>query len=151
MALAFLQAHAPRTDRPQLVVRVNALDTGLTDADLDGVVAGKPDMILLPKAEGGPAVIHLDAKLTAREAIHGVTDGAIKILALATEAIQQFISSRKWRSQWLWALAPLGGFAAYLFANYTTTGMHWHFSAFSTKTGISRLIGHGGLFMAPST
>ena len=53
-------------------MRVNALDTGLTDADLDGVVAGKPDMILLPKAEGGPAVIHLDAKLTAREAIHGV-------------------------------------------------------------------------------
>ena len=72
MALAFLKQHAPRTKRPQLVVRVNALDTGLTDADLDGVVAGKPDAILLPKAEGGPAVIHLDAKLTAREAIHGV-------------------------------------------------------------------------------
>ena len=85
MALAFLKAHAPRTDRPRLVVRVNALDTGLTDADLDGVVAGQPDMILLPKAEGGPAVIHLDAKLTAREAIHGVADGAIRILALATE------------------------------------------------------------------
>jgi hypothetical protein len=49
-------------------------------------------------------------------------NGLILILALATEAIQQFISSRKWRSQWLWALAPLGGFAAYLFANYTTTG-----------------------------
>jgi hypothetical protein len=49
-------------------------------------------------------------------------NGLILIPALATEAIQQFISSRKWRSQWLWALAPLGGFAAYLFANYTTTG-----------------------------
>ena len=44
----------------------------MTDADLDGVIAGKPDAILLPKAEGGPAVIHLDAKLTAREAIHGL-------------------------------------------------------------------------------
>ena len=85
MALAFLRQHAPRARRPQLVVRVNALDTGMTDADLDGVVAGKPDTILLPKAEGGPAVIHLDAKLTAREAIHGVSDGAIRILALATE------------------------------------------------------------------
>ena len=85
MALAFLRQHAPQAQRPQLVVRVNALDTGMTDADLDGVVAGKPDMILLPKAEGGPAVIHLDAKLTAREAIHGVSDGAIRILALATE------------------------------------------------------------------
>jgi citrate lyase subunit beta/citryl-CoA lyase len=84
-ALAYLKEHIPRVKRPRLVVRVNALDTGLTDADLDAVVAGAPDAILLPKAEGGAAVIHLDAKLTAREAIHGVPEGAIRILALATE------------------------------------------------------------------
>jgi citrate lyase subunit beta / citryl-CoA lyase len=83
-ALAYLKQHAGAR-RQQLIVRVNALDTGLTDADLDVVVAGRPDAILLPKAEGGTAVIHLDAKLTAREAIHGLPDGAIKILALATE------------------------------------------------------------------
>jgi citrate lyase subunit beta/citryl-CoA lyase len=85
MALAFLKAHASQPERPRLVVRVNALDTGLTDADLDAVIAGRPDLILLPKTEGGPAVVHLDAKLTAREAIHGLPDGAIKIIALATE------------------------------------------------------------------
>ena len=83
-ALTYLKKHGgPR--RQQLVVRVNALDTGLTDADLDTVVAGRPDAILLPKAEGGPAVMHLDAKLAAREAQHGLPDGGIKILALATE------------------------------------------------------------------
>jgi citrate lyase subunit beta/citryl-CoA lyase len=81
-ALAFLKAHA---GQHRLVVRVNALDTGLTDADLDGVVAGRPEAILLPKAEGGAAVTHLDAKLTAREAIHGLAEGSIGILALATE------------------------------------------------------------------
>jgi citrate lyase subunit beta/citryl-CoA lyase len=81
-ALAFLQQHAASH---RLVVRVNALDTGLTDADLDGVVAGRPEAILLPKAEGGAAVTHLDAKLTAREAIHGLPEGSIRILALATE------------------------------------------------------------------
>jgi citrate lyase subunit beta/citryl-CoA lyase len=83
-ALAYLKQHSGAR-RQQLVVRVNALDTGLTDADLDVVVAGHPDFILLPKAEGGAAVIHLDAKLTAREAVHGLPEGAIRILALATE------------------------------------------------------------------
>ncbi len=84
-ALAYLKEQGARAGRPRLIVRVNALDTGLTDADLDGVVAGKPDAILLPKAEGGAAVTHLDAKLAAREAIHGLPDGAISIIALATE------------------------------------------------------------------
>ena len=84
-ALAFLKDHAAKARRPRLIVRVNALDTGLTDADLDVVVAGRPEAIMLPKAEGGPAVIHLDAKLTAREAIHDVSDGATGIVALATE------------------------------------------------------------------
>jgi citrate lyase subunit beta/citryl-CoA lyase len=84
-ALAYLKEYAPRASRPRLVVRVNALDTGLTDADLDAVVAGRPDAILLPKAEGGPSVIHLDAKLTAREALHGLPEGRIEVMALTTE------------------------------------------------------------------
>ncbi|MGB7258257.1 MAG: CoA ester lyase [Pseudolabrys sp.] len=84
-ALAFLQATAPKKERPRLLVRINGLDTGLTDADLDAVVAGEPDGILLPKAEGGAAVTHLDAKLTAREAVNGLPDGKIDIYVLATE------------------------------------------------------------------
>jgi citrate lyase subunit beta/citryl-CoA lyase len=84
-ALAFLEDAGKRRPRPVLMVRVNALETGLTDADLDAIVAGRPDAIMLPKAEGGTAVAHLDAKLTAREAIHGLPDGEIRIVALATE------------------------------------------------------------------
>jgi citrate lyase subunit beta / citryl-CoA lyase len=83
--LAFLEDAGKRQPRPLLMVRVNALETGLTDADLDAIVAGRPDAIMLPKAEGGGAVAHLDAKLTAREAIHGLPDGEIRIVALATE------------------------------------------------------------------
>lgn len=82
-ALAFLQ-NAKR-DGIKLLVRVNALDTGLTDDDLDVIVAGRPDAIMLPKAAGGVSVAHLHAKLSAREAIADVPDGSIGIVALATE------------------------------------------------------------------
>ncbi len=84
-ALKFLGEARKQADRPVLIVRVNALDTGLTDADLDAVVPGQPDGILLPKAEGGSSVAHLDAKITVREAISGLADGAIFIHALTTE------------------------------------------------------------------
>ena len=83
--LAFLKDAGSAEKRPRLLVRVNSLDTGLTDGDLDAVVAGRPDAILLPKAEGGPSVIHLDAKLAAREALAGLPDGTIGIMAIATE------------------------------------------------------------------
>ncbi len=40
---------------------------------------------MLPKAEGGAAVIHADAKLAVREALGNLPDGHVKIIALATE------------------------------------------------------------------
>jgi citrate lyase subunit beta / citryl-CoA lyase len=84
-ALGFLRAAAALAARPRLYVRVNGLDTGLTDADLDAVLPGRPDGILLPKAEGGASIVHLDAKLAAREAVSGLDDGSTAILALTTE------------------------------------------------------------------
>ena len=84
-AAAFLKAAVARPTRPRLLVRVNGLATGLIDADLDAIVPAQPDAILLPKAEGGAAVIHADAKLVAREAISGLVDGHIKIVAQAIE------------------------------------------------------------------
>jgi citrate lyase subunit beta / citryl-CoA lyase len=84
-AAAFLKEAVARPTRPRLLVRVNGLATGLIDADLDAVVPARPDAIMLPKAEGGASVIHADAKLAAREAISGVADGHIKIVAQAIE------------------------------------------------------------------
>ena len=84
-AAAFLKEVIATTSRPHLLVRVNGLQTGLTDADLDAVVPEKPDAIMLPKAEGGVSVVHADAKLAVREALSGLPDGHIKIVALATE------------------------------------------------------------------
>jgi citrate lyase subunit beta/citryl-CoA lyase len=84
-AAAFLKEAAASATRPYLMVRVNGLQTGLTDADLDAVAPARPDAIMLPKAEGGAAVIHADAKLAVREARSGLPGGQIKILPIATE------------------------------------------------------------------
>jgi citrate lyase subunit beta / citryl-CoA lyase len=84
-AVAFLKEAMAATPRPLILVRVNGLQTGLIDADLDAVAPSKPDAIMLPKAEGGAAVIHADAKLAVREAVNDLPDGHIKILPLATE------------------------------------------------------------------
>ena len=74
-AADFLKEARKATSRPRLVVRVNSIQTGLIDADLDAVVSAQPDAIMLPKAEGGASVIHADAKLAVREAIDGLADG----------------------------------------------------------------------------
>jgi citrate lyase subunit beta / citryl-CoA lyase len=84
-AAAFLKEAIANPARPYLVVRVNGLQTSFIDQDLDAVIAAKPDAIMLPKAEGGAAVIHADAKLAVREARGGLADGHVKIIALATE------------------------------------------------------------------
>lgn len=87
-ALGFLRSITPKSTRPQLLVRVNGLDTGAIDDDLAAIVPGRPDAILFPKAEGGISVIHLDAKLAAQEAIAGLPEGTIKVLAQTVESAQ---------------------------------------------------------------
>jgi citrate lyase subunit beta/citryl-CoA lyase len=69
----------------------------MIDDDLDAIVAGAPDAILFPKAEGGATVTHVDAKLTAREAIAGLPEGHIKILAQSVESAAGFFSAGTYR------------------------------------------------------
>jgi citrate lyase subunit beta/citryl-CoA lyase len=97
LAVDFLKSAGAKKDRPQLLVRINGLDTGLTDADLDAIVPGAPDAVLFPKAEGGATVTHLDAKLTAREAIAGLPEGAIKILAQTVESAAGLFSAGSYK------------------------------------------------------
>ncbi len=80
---AFLRDAA--RDGPPLWVRVNALDTGLTDADLEAIMAARPAGIMLPKTLSGKDVTQLDAKLTVLEAMHNIDDGSTQISVVATE------------------------------------------------------------------
>jgi len=62
-----------------LFVRINPIDSGLADADLDAVAPARPDGWVLPKAEGSASVLDLDARLAARG------DRSAPILPIATE------------------------------------------------------------------
>jgi citrate lyase subunit beta/citryl-CoA lyase len=85
-AFDFLKGVSDEKERPKLFVRINGLDTGMTDADLDAVIPGKPDAVVFPKAEGGRSVIHLDAKITAREAVSDLPEDSVMVLAQAVES-----------------------------------------------------------------
>ena len=98
-AAAFLREAAGEAGRPFLCVRVNGLGSGLIDDDLAAIVATRPDAILLPKAEGGASIEHADAKLTAHEAMAGLADGHIKILAMAIESAAGFFLAGTFRGQ----------------------------------------------------
>src|ERR1700722_5427491 len=100
LAAAFLKETIGQASRPRLIVRVKSIATGLIDDDLDAVIPARPDAILLPKAEGGAAVMHADAKISTREAIAGLDalgDGAVKIIALATETAQALFLAGTYR------------------------------------------------------
>jgi citrate lyase subunit beta / citryl-CoA lyase len=97
LAAAMGRAHDLHLTRPYVLVRINGLATGLADADLDAIVAARPDAIMLPKAEGGASIMHADAKLAAREALHGLPDGHVKIVAIATETAQSLFLAGTYR------------------------------------------------------
>jgi citrate lyase subunit beta/citryl-CoA lyase len=80
-----IEAVRKQTSRPLIYVRVNPLDSGLIDADLDAVIPVQPDGVMLPKARGGQDIMHLSTKLAVREAENDLPDGGVLILPIATE------------------------------------------------------------------
>jgi citrate lyase subunit beta / citryl-CoA lyase len=71
--------------RPQIWVRVNPLDTGMTEGDLAAIIAGHPDGIIQPKTDRPADVGALSAMLDALEVQHGLPSGKIPIVPVATE------------------------------------------------------------------
>ncbi len=90
IAARFLKKTRGRAGRPRLIVRVNPLNSGETDADLDAVMAHSPDAILLPGSLGEASLQQLSAKLAVREAEFARDDGSTRIIALADAAQSLF-------------------------------------------------------------
>ena len=131
-AADFIKDAVQAAHRPRLLVRVNGFATGLTDADLDAVVPARPDAIMLPKAEGGAAIVHTDAKLAVREAIADVPDGHVKLVAIATETAAA-----------LFLAGTYGGASARL------EGLTWGAEDLSAELGAETNRDHDGRFLDP--
>ncbi|HLH90467.1 MAG TPA: CoA ester lyase [Xanthobacteraceae bacterium] len=132
LAAAFLAETIDQRSRPRLIVRVNSIATGLIDDDLDAVIPARPDAILLPKAEGGAAVTHADAKIATREAIAGLEDGAVKVIAIATETAQALFLARTYRG-----------------ASARLTGLTWGAEDLSAELGAEANRDAAGNFLDP--
>lgn len=81
-AFALLRAAKAKARRPRLYVRVNDLDTALIDADLDAIMPGAPDGIVL-RCANGAALQHLGVLLAVKEAQYGLADGSTRVIAVA--------------------------------------------------------------------
>ncbi|QSB44448.1 CoA ester lyase [Tsuneonella flava] len=70
---------------PQLWVRVNPFDTGMTEGDLAAVVPGAPHGIVQPKTNGSDCVAKLSGLLDHMELARSIAPGSIRIIPVATE------------------------------------------------------------------
>jgi len=90
MTHAYIAAAAK--DGPKLMVRVNALTTGMTPFDLAAVVDVRPWAILQPKARGQADIDALGHMLSALEARAGIEIGSIGIVSLVTETAEAVLN-----------------------------------------------------------
>lgn len=82
VCVRFLREHAARM---RMFVRVNALATRMTQADLEAVLPAAPYGIMLPKCESARDVAALAALIAPLEQTHGVAGGTTRILPIVTE------------------------------------------------------------------
>ena len=82
----------------QLMVRINPLQGGLADDDLDGVMASCPAAIMLPKAQSSADAMALSARLRVHEVRHGIADGATRILPIITETALAVLNAATWNA-----------------------------------------------------
>jgi citrate lyase subunit beta/citryl-CoA lyase len=85
LAARYLADMRAKDGRPRLYVRINALDTGLWQDDIAGVIGAQPDGVFLPKPRSGDDVHRLSLALRHEEEHAGVPLGSTRIIAIATE------------------------------------------------------------------
>jgi citrate lyase subunit beta/citryl-CoA lyase len=112
-------------------VRVNALDTTMTLADLAAVMPGVPDGVVLPKSNGGDDVRQVALWLEAFEAAAGTAPGATRIVVVATETA-----------------ASIFGLGSYKNCSPRLAGLMWGAEDLSASLGATEKA-TGGVFHSP--
>lgn len=64
------------------MVRVNPVDSGMLEDDIDAVVPGQPTAFILAKCQGPEDIRYLDHLITRAELKHGVEPGKIRIVSM---------------------------------------------------------------------
>lgn len=128
--LARAMLSGPRQS-PQLYVRVNALDTGMTLQDLAAVMPAAPDGVVLPKSHGGDDIRQLSHWLDAFEAAAGSQAGSTRIVAVATETA-----------------ASVFGLGGYKNSSPRLAGLMWGAEDLAASLGATEN-GSGGVFHSP--
>jgi citrate lyase subunit beta/citryl-CoA lyase len=128
LTLAMLQ---DRRGPHQRYVRVNALDTNMTLADLAAVMPGVPDGIVLPKSQGGDDVRQVALWLDAFEAASGTAAGTTRIVCVATETASSIF-----------------GLGSYKGSSPRLAGLMWGAEDLSASLGATEKAS-GGVFHSP--
>ena len=97
-------------------VRINAFDTGMWRDDLEVVMAGAPDGVMLPKCEGPDQIRQLSAEIYELEQRHRITVGTTRILPLVSETARSALTIAAYTDEALPRLAGLTWGAANLSA-----------------------------------
>ncbi|NLR69638.1 CoA ester lyase [Novosphingobium sp. ERN07] len=95
LAQGWLAAHRQHVTENRPVarwVRINAIDTGMWRDDLQVVMAGAPDGVMLPKCEGPEQVRLLAAEIYELEQRHRIANGSTRILPLVSETAKSALT-----------------------------------------------------------
>jgi citrate lyase subunit beta/citryl-CoA lyase len=131
LAARFLEEARGHHGGPALILGLSALDSCETDLDLDAIMAGAPDAILLSGSLGGASVQQLSAKLAVREAELGLADGATRIIAAADTARSLF------------------GMASYRGSSARLIGLSWNAESLRADIGAERFRDPSGGLAGP--
>lgn len=125
-------AAAAISERNDVWVRINPLDSEDADLDLEAVMPAAPAGVVLPKPESAADTLELGARLDELERAHGIANGQTRILPICTE-----------RPETLFALG------AYVDATERLAGLTWGAEDLSAAVGATATRDDKGEWLPP--